>query len=321
MTHGIFSTESHTDIGSCISLVVAVLSNENEVNTKNTDASVELHPLELTLEKFKCLFYPNHSGYFNINHTCLKNESIVFLNQKYSSNHSDDITFSLYDLFLKTYCAKNHISENSLNPLAKIILQRDTYGLQSLLNLSGKHVTLSYGEIIFDLTSKGSIVKSENPSASALVCFKIIGNIHNVHLDTTVSVVFNFNVKIPGYINPSGISQLYPYTPCPSKKKCNKNKKRVHNEKCLNFDNVVFTNDDGSVIDEDETDEIELDPKSIKYLEKYMNEEQESYAESSHAEFDADAESDSESESESESESDSVPSSEEDESSEMTYDE
>jgi len=175
----------------------------------------------ITLTDFLNLFYATNAGYFNVNPSNLNNQAILLSAQTYSSNNSptsiDSSTtnsFSLYQELLKAYCYSKSISVNDLDPRILLLLQKESFSLQSLAQVKGTTIALGWDELIgsllnsriIDLSYSTVFVPGQVPNA-AVVPINIILNYHSFVLDIDLAIIFTYNVALTTGINgciPSG---------------------------------------------------------------------------------------------------------------------
>jgi len=174
----------------------------------------------LTLVEFLNLFYATNAGYFNVNPSNVNNQAVLLSSQTYSSSNTPNSlspittnTFSLYQELLKAYCYNKSISVNDLDPRILLLLQKESFGIQSLANIKGTTIALGWDELIGTLMYSG-LIDLSGSSSNAVVPIGVILNFHSFVLDIDLSIQFTYNVAIAGYANlvtPAlGISYVIP---------------------------------------------------------------------------------------------------------------
>lgn len=173
--------------------------------------------------EFCNLFYSTNAGYFNVNPSNINNQAILLPAQTYSSSNTPNgpnivNTFSLYQELLKAYCYNKSINVNDLDPRILLLLQKETFGVQSLATIKGTTIALGWDELIGTLTYSGIIDLSAN-DAHAIVPLNVILNFHSFVLDIDLTLQFVYNVALAGYvlkITPAlGSPSSFPYPPFP----------------------------------------------------------------------------------------------------------
>lgn len=167
----------------------------------------------LTLEEFLNLFYATNAGYFNVNPTNIGNAAVNLSAQTYTSANTPGSTagpgsrstnsFSLYQELLKAYCYSKSINVNDLDPRIMLLLQKETFAVQSLANVKGTTIALGWDELVGSLQYSGliSIADATHGANVAIVPFSVILNYHSFVLDIDLSIQFTYNVAMGGYVN------------------------------------------------------------------------------------------------------------------------
>ena len=203
----------------------------------NTPSGVQY---AVTVTDFLNLFYATNAGYFNVNPSNVNNQAILLSSQTYTSSNTPTAinnlttnTFSLYQELLKAYCYNKSISVNDIDPRILLLLQKESFGIQSLAQVKGTTIALGWDEVIGTLNYSGLIdlsystvfVPGQIPTV-AVVPLQVILNYHSFVLDIDLAVVFTYNVALTtgdggciptGYENTCtpalGINTLFPASP------------------------------------------------------------------------------------------------------------
>ena len=112
-------------------------------------------------DSFMNLFYTTNAGYFNINPTNVNNPSVCLSSQSYASSNSLASTsnvFSLYQYLLKAYTNQKGITVNDMSSRILMLLQKETFIYQSLANVKGSAISLSWDELISNLVASGVMI-------------------------------------------------------------------------------------------------------------------------------------------------------------------
>ena len=96
-------------------------------------------------------------------------------------------------------------SVNNIDPRIQLLLQKETSTAQSLANIKGTTLSLSWDQVINSLIRSGIMDASGNSSSpsTARVPLSVILNYHSFVLDINVSINFVYNVNINGYVLPT----------------------------------------------------------------------------------------------------------------------
>jgi hypothetical protein len=186
------------------SFVLAVLHNlvltEEESEKLEFANVIRLNPIDLSLETFHRLFYDTHSKYFTINNANSHNDLILFNKQTYSSNHNHKIRYSVNDQLLHAYSLVNNVDVENIHPIKKIKLCKEAFQIQSLGKLYGSQYGHDWDHVIHALIEGNHIKRSSNALSFVIVPFEIHSNIFSKSLNVWTSVVFNYRVKLNGYV-------------------------------------------------------------------------------------------------------------------------
>ena len=153
----------------------------------------------MTMDSFLNLFYPTIAGYFNINLSNANNPAIILSSQTFSSNIDENTKFSLYQYIIRCYCAEKGIIANNIDPRILILLQREVMTVQSLADVRGNCISLSWNEVVGSLIDSNIIVENNSTGMTAPVPLQIVLNFHSFTLDIDVKIVMTYIVGIEGY--------------------------------------------------------------------------------------------------------------------------
>lgn len=177
-------------------LDIAFLSN---VRTEcNSDMNVVLDPIELSWCDFLTLFY-RANNVFSVNPTNANFCAISFLNQKYQNTTSETLRLNLAQQVRTAWANKCETTIDNISPKTNIILNKETFGIRSLLN-STSAVALSLDQAISTLLSNGEIAPGDS-TTSALVRFVVQYKYCFKPLNVCVVINFVYVTNIPCYKN------------------------------------------------------------------------------------------------------------------------
>ena len=129
------------------------VNGHDSFTNANTNANAVFHQ-----HSFMNLFYTTNAGYFNVNPTNVNNPAVCLSSQSYASSNSlpgTSNTFSLYQYLLKAYTNQKGITVNDISSRILMLLQKETFVYQSLANIKGSAISLSWDELISNLVSSG----------------------------------------------------------------------------------------------------------------------------------------------------------------------
>ena len=121
-------------------------------------------------DSFMNLFYTTNAGYFNVNPTNVNNPAVCLSSQSYASSNSLPGTsnvFSLYQYLLKAYCNQKGITVNDMSSRILMLLQKETFVYQSLANIKGSAISLSWDELISNLVASGIMIPATSAEVAA----------------------------------------------------------------------------------------------------------------------------------------------------------
>jgi len=180
------------------SIQIAYLSN---VRTEcEPDISIVLNPTKLTWCDFLILFY-RANNVFSVNPINENLCAISFLNQTYENTTSESLKFNLAQQVRTAWATKCETTVNNIPPKTNILLNKDTFGIRSLINASSS-ISLTLDEAIETLLSNGEIAPGDS-TTSASVNFVVQYKYCFKPLNICVLVNFIFMTHIPCYKNTS----------------------------------------------------------------------------------------------------------------------
>jgi hypothetical protein len=268
-----YKNKSKNTIFQTPTLEIAYLSN---VRTEcEADINIVLNPTTLTWCDFLTLFY-NTNNVFNINPINENLYPISFLNQTYENTTSEKLKFNLAHQVRMAWASKYEISINNIPPKTNIMLNKDTFGIRSLINAS-LCVSLTLDQAIETLLSNGEIATGDS-SNSASVNFVIQYKYYFKPLNTGVLVKFIFMTHIPCYKNINICDEWCPpYSEYSNDKHC-RNCGDLTDETMdiMNYLNKNFKNDTDSFFDDKSDinymDSINGSLADLKEFENYNDE-------------------------------------------------
>lgn len=193
-SQGSYQNECNSSIQQCPSIQIAFLSNVN--NDCNADRTITLNPVNINWCDFMILFYQTNR-YFNVNSANYNSCMINFANQTYENVTCQANKFNLAQQVRFAWANKCETSIDNIPPKLNILLNRDTFGIRSLLNASSS-VSLTLDEVIDTLLTNGDIEQGDS-TTSATVRFLVQFKYCFKPLNTCVLVEFVFVTSIPCY--------------------------------------------------------------------------------------------------------------------------
>ena len=177
-------------------LDIAYLSN---MRTEcEPDLSIVLNPTTLTWCDFLTLFY-RANNVFSVNPTNQVACAISFLTQTYENTTSESLRFNLAQQVRIAWATKCETTVDNISPKTNILLNKETFGIRSLLNASSA-VSLTLDQAIETLLSNGEIAPGDS-TTSASVRFVVQYKYCFKPLNICVLVNFVFVTSIPCYKN------------------------------------------------------------------------------------------------------------------------
>jgi hypothetical protein len=201
----IYSQNNYQDTSSDIiqqmpTLEIAYLSNVR--SECEPDMSIVLNPHTLSWDDFLTLFYITGNA-FNVTSTDQVSlaSSISFLNQTYENYAGKSLKFNLAQQVRIAWAAKCETTIENISPKNNILLNKETFGIRSLIN-SSYAVSVTLEEAITTLLDSGEIERLDDDSTTAAsVRFVVQYKYFFRPLNTCVLVNFVFITNIPHYKN------------------------------------------------------------------------------------------------------------------------
>jgi hypothetical protein len=175
---------------------IAYLSNVRD--SCDADLSVVLNPTTLTWCDFLTLFY-RANNVFSVNPTNQNSCAINFVNQTFTNTTSQHLKLNLAQQIRTAWATKCETTVDNIPPKTNILLNKETFGVRSLLN-SSSSVSLTLDQAIETLLANGEIAPGDS-TTSALVRFVVQYKYCFKPLNTCVVVSFVFLTSIPCYKN------------------------------------------------------------------------------------------------------------------------
>ena len=155
-------SDNHMDVTTTSDAYVNLLPYTDPSNNNDDFQNANFSPFgNFSQESFMNLFYNTNAGYFNINTANTNNPAICLSYQSFTSSNSSSTTanrFSLYQYLLKAYSNNKGITPNSLSNRILMLLQKECFVYQSLANVKGTTISLSWDELISNLVMSGTIM-------------------------------------------------------------------------------------------------------------------------------------------------------------------
>lgn len=192
---------------------IAFLSNVRD--NCDTDLSIFLNPTTLSWCDFLTLFY-RANNVFSVNPANANFCAINFVNQSFTNTTSQQLKLNLAQQIRIAWATKCETTVDNLPPKTNIALNKETFGVRSLLNASSA-ISLTLDQAIETLLSNGEIAPGDS-TTSALVKFVIQYKYCFKPLNTCVVVNFSFLTNIPCYKNTNFCDDWCP--PYSSDKNC-----------------------------------------------------------------------------------------------------
>lgn len=164
----------------------------------------------LTQQQFANLFYPGSTGYFNVNFNNVSNPAVRLNSQTYTSANSQLNPFTLAQALLRAYTTNKGITVNDIDPRIILLLEKECFATQSLAQVKGQCVSLSWDQAMNTLTTTGTIEWTGEVNDQAIAPLAVVLAYHSFVLNTDISITFNYNVLLNGYKTLSAAASLGP---------------------------------------------------------------------------------------------------------------
>jgi len=222
------------------------------------DDSIILNPTNLTWCDFLTLFY-RANNVFSINFVNQLLCPISFRNKTYENTTSRTLKFNLAQQTRIAWAAKCETNIDNIPPKLNILLNKDTFGIRSLIN-SVSSVSLTLDQAIEALLSGGEIAPGDSTD-SAIVNFVVQYKYCFKPLGVCVLVNFPFITNIPCYKNTNFCDDWCP--PYSNDKNCrNCGDLADETKDIMNYLNKNFKKNDTFSISDDKSDDKSVDDKS-----------------------------------------------------------
>lgn len=175
---------------------IAYLSNVR--SDCQPDSSIFLNPTNISWCDFLTLFY-RANNVFSVSPTNQNLCAISFVNQTYENTTSESLRFNLAQQVRIAWATKCETTINNISPKNNILLNKETFGVRTLLNAASS-VSLTLDQAIETLLSNGEIAPGDS-TTSATVRFIVQYKYCFKPLNTCVLVNFSFITDIPCYKN------------------------------------------------------------------------------------------------------------------------
>ena len=195
---------SHQTINPEAVIDIAYLTNKcitKTIQDIEIENVIEIEPFELSFLDFTSCFYYQSSRIFNINIANALFKPLMINNQKFISGDGIKSNFSLYTQCLKAYAKKNGISENCINVKLKIEAANQMCGISSLATNNGSQNALSWDNTLEMLKSTGQIIYTGDNDDEARISTKITYVHYSEVLNTAISIIYTYKIKVPCYKN------------------------------------------------------------------------------------------------------------------------
>lgn len=247
-------------------LDIAYLSNVR--SDCDPDLSVTLNPVCLSWCDFLILFY-RANNVFSVNPTNQNLCAISFSNQTFENTTSETLRLNLAQQIRIAWATKCETTIDNISPKTNILLNKDTFGIRSLLNASSA-VSLTLDQAIQTLLANGEIAPGDS-TTSASVRFIIQYKYCFKPLNVCVVINFVYETNIPCYKNTNFCDDWCP--PYSNDKTCRTCPQLSNETKDIlkylkKSDNDSVTDDDGSDIND--MDSVTLN--NLKFVQKINDE-------------------------------------------------
>ena len=233
---------------------IAFLSNVRD--NCDSDLSIVLNPTILNWCDFLTLFY-RANNVFSVNPTNQNSCAINFVNQTFTNTTSQNLKLNLAQQIRIAWANKCETIVDNLSPKTNIILNKETFGIKSLLN-SVSCVSLTLDQAIETLLANGEIAPGDS-TTSAMVRFIVQYKYCFKPLNTCVTANFVFLTSIPCYKNVNFCDDWCPpYSKDKSCRSCTELTGETKN--IMDYLNRNFKSENTTVHDDDAS---ELDGESV----------------------------------------------------------
>ena len=195
------TTQNAEDV---LSVPLAFISNSSTCDLRSpSDSLISLQPHDLLYEDFLDTFFHSRAASFNVN-SDRKNWRLLIFNEQTYKVHDNVINFNLYESHRDAFSLKNNLPKNQISLVDNLLLRKELNNTHSLAGSFAVQIATNLHDTLEELVVDGHVEKSSDMSKTVAVSFTIQVLTHSKILDTTVAVVFAFNVNVPGFTNVSG---------------------------------------------------------------------------------------------------------------------
>jgi hypothetical protein len=181
-----------------------------DTDASNNTIAVYGSASRLTQQEFANLFYPGSTGYFNVNFNNVSNPAVRLNSQQFTSANSQIMPFTLAQALLRAYTTNKGITVNDIDPRIILLLEKECFATQSLAQVKGQCVSLSWDQVMNTLTTTGTIAYTGLLTDTAVAPLSVVLAYHSFVLNTDITVAFNYNVEMTGYDTISSSASLGP---------------------------------------------------------------------------------------------------------------
>lgn len=238
---------------------IAFLSNSRD--NCDADLSIFLNPTTLNWCDFLTLFY-RANNVFSVNPANANFCAINFVNQTFTNTTSQNLKLNLAQQIRIAWATKCETTVDNLPPKINIALNKETFGVRSLLNTSSA-ISLTLDQAIETLLSNGEIAPGD-ATTSALVKFVVQYKYCFKPLGTCVVVNFSFLTNIPCYKNTNFCDDWCP--PYSSDKNCRNCPDLTGETKNIMSYLNHFKNDGDDVSEFNDTDSVNNNLKEVNKI-------------------------------------------------------
>ena len=185
--------------GDVLSVPLAFISNSSTCDLRSpTDLLISLQAHDLSYEDFLDTFFHSRSVSFNVNPN-RKNWRLLIFNEQTYKVHDNVINFNLYESHRDAFSLKNNLPKNQISLVDNLLLRKELNSIHSLAGSFAVQIATNLYDTLQELVVDGHVEKSSDMSKTVAVSFTLQVLTHSKILDTTVAVVFAFNVNVPGF--------------------------------------------------------------------------------------------------------------------------
>jgi len=230
-------------------ITIADLANyDKTLNNKDDDEIIEFEDVKISYKLFKHCFYDNNYEHFDLNiqskyiNEISINNKIIKQTSLYK-NYVGGAKINIIDILILKYIENKKIK---LNDVTKISLIKDFNKYNSLLDFKTYKNNLRFDDVL------NLFNHYENKNSKKYFRFKIKVTYYSDTLDETISMYFNYLVKIPKPANQNDTS----------------NSSSSHNEE-IDDENSIISDD--SIIDTEKFDKYLVEYNESSFDEPILN--------------------------------------------------